>query len=463
MKKRLLFSTFIFLLFCIDVFGQSPRYLINAGFEVPGLNCTSASYSILAESEVPGWVTSDIATRNRVVCGTTSGTMQNGIEIWSNNYGSVPAHSGSQFAEVNAYIASGLYQNLCLLPNETVTFSIWHRKRENDDTRENLIVELIDPATGVTVGRASSSHDAVYGSWTLYSGTVTNNGVQGTRRLGIFGRRYASNGSTSGIDQSRGNLIDDADIDLKPLADIRRFTSQVVTEGSVTNSATSLELYISGNLKDAATVTLQKSGSATYNTDYTIGTPTKGSISVDANGNIVLTLPPGDYDSSNSTGANQGIISIPFTAVNDAVTESGGESITYTVTNTAGGGGGNSNLDMAYNIGGYSAGCSVRVGTATFNITDSPIVLSGELFNDADGLKDNAINGTGTNIANGMFITVLNGTTVVATKAIPACGHGAAGHRRFHAEPEQPRAQPAGGHAEHHCTRCKGRGVLCQQ
>lgn len=420
MKRTLTLSALLVL--SVTLSAQPARYLINSGFELPVLGCSPASYSILPESEIPGWVSSDAVARARISCAVAGATMTNGMELWQTNFNSIPSHSGNQFAEVNAYVNSGMYETLCLLPNETVTFSIWHRKRTNDTNRENLIVQLIDPASGTVVGTASTTHDATFGSWTLYSGTVVNNGVQGARRLGIFGRHYNPDGSLHS-NQSVGNLIDDADIDLKPLVDIKRFSPVAITEGSSTNGSTDLEIYVSGNIKTGtpATVTIQKSGTAVYNTDYTIGTPTRGSVTVNANGDITLTLPAGDYDPSTSAGANAGIIVIPFTAVADGPDNN--ETVTYTITASTGGGGGNTSLDLAYNIGGYSAGCAVRTGTASFSIFDSPIVLSGQLYNDADGLKDGLVNGIGTNAGGTMYITVVNSAgNVVASKALPATG-----------------------------------------
>ncbi|RBQ11287.1 tandem-95 repeat protein, partial [Pedobacter miscanthi] len=424
MKKGLLILAIISLFFAVNVFGQAARYLINPGFEIPFITCTDGpSWNVLPQTQVTGWFSNDNATRGKVECGRGTGSLTNAIEIWLSDYSGVKSHSGRQLAEVNAWVSAGLYQELCLLPNETVTFSIWHRKTIDDKNVERLRIELIDPASGATIGTASSTHDAEYGKWLLYSGTVTNNGVQGTRRLGVFGARLNAQGTTAGLGQDLGNLIDDADVDLKPLADVRRFTSQAITEGSPTNGSTNLELFISGNLKSEATVTISKTGGAArYGIDYTIGTPTRGSISVDQDDNITLTLPAGDYDISTATGSTAGRISIPFTALADNVPEGAGENVTYTITNTTGGGAGNPNLDMAYNIGGYSAGCSVVVGKASFDIVESPVVLSGTLFNDADGLKDGAVNGVSTNIANQMFVKLVSGTTVVASKAISASG-----------------------------------------
>lgn len=423
MKIKLSISFLLILLIQL-AYSQGRRFLINPGFESPVLGCASPNYSTIPETSVPGWVSSDAVSRSIINCGVPGANGVNLIELWTTNFNSIPSRSGSQFAEVNANINSGMYQELCLLPNEVVTFSIWHRKRTNDANRENLVVQLIDPATQTIVGTASAAHDAVFGSWTQYSGTVTNNGVQGIRRLGIFGSRLQANGTPGTLSQSVGNLIDDADIDLKPLVDAKRFTSLSTTEGNATQGNTNLEIMVSGNIKPGApaTVTINKSGTATYGTDYTIGTPTRGTVVVDALGNITLTLPAGDYDPALSTGTNAGIIAIPFVALTDAIADNN-ETVTYTINATSGGGGGNANLDLAFNIGGYSAGCSVRIGTASFSIFDAIIVLSGQLLNDADGFRDNTINGVGTNIGGTMFITVVNSSgNVIASKPVPPNG-----------------------------------------
>jgi len=415
---------FTFLLICSISYqaanAQATRFLVNPSFELPAKGC--ASFSVMPENEVPGWVSSDMTPNGRYECGVFGPNIITPIEIWGAGFQGVGSNTGAQFAEVNAYTNSGMYQSLCLLPNEVVTFSIWHRKQSNSAAiTERLRVELVDPVSGSVISTAATTHDAVFGTWTLYSGTVTNNGTQGARRLGIFGSRLeTATGLPGGLAQNSGNLIDDAAINLRPLVDIRAFSRSSVTEGSLNNSS-NLELLVNGSIKAGSpgTVIIQKTGSATYGVDYTIGTPSRGSVSVDANGNITLTLPTGDYDPSTGTGTLAGLITIPFTIQADAPDNN--EPLTYTITSVSGGGGGNPLLDLSANMGGFSAACGPVVGSANLTIFDPP--LSGQLFNDANGQTDNNINGTPVLPPGGLFMILKdNMGNVVASVPVAANG-----------------------------------------
>jgi hypothetical protein len=334
------------------LFSQIPtRIIVNSGFELPALGCAN-SYAKQSHTNVPGWKTTDSSASSSILCGTAGASQSYLIELWTTTFNSRSAFAGNQFAETNANNAAFLYQEICLLANEAVPFSVWHLRRAASGTGEQIAAEL-KTSTGTNIATAAT-HTAI-GSWTNYTGTLTNNGTTGLRRYGF---RAVSGSNT-------GNLLDNVTISLKPLTDVKNFTAANTYE----TDSNYLNIYVNGTLSNAATVTFTKAGTATYLNDFTIGTPTRGNSSVNASGSITLTLPAGDYNPNLSTGSTAGLISIKIRTLNESVFEAN-ETVRYTITATSGGGNGNAAMDLASNISGLSASCATAVGFAQFNILD---------------------------------------------------------------------------------------------
>ena len=334
------------------LFSQIPtRIIVNPGFEEPALGCAN-SYAKLPQSSVPGWETTDNVSSSTVMCGTAGSAQSFLIELWTSTFNSRSAYQGSQFAETNANSGAFLYQEICLLANESVPFSVWHLRRASSGTGEQIAAHLQTPA-GVSIA-TGSTHTAT-GVWTNYTGTLTNNASTGLRRYGF---RAVSGGNT-------GNLLDNVTISLKPLVDIKGFTST----GTYELDSNYLNVYVNGTLSSAAIVNLTRTGTSTYLSDYTITSPSRGNISMNANGDVQWTLQPGDYNPNLSSGSTAGLISIKFKALNESVYEAN-ESVTYTISSVSGGGGGNSSLDLASSINGLSAACATTVGSAGFSVID---------------------------------------------------------------------------------------------
>jgi hypothetical protein len=353
-KSMILFVVLLGICFAPFIaFSQIPtRIILNPGFETPATGCTS-SYNFIEQANAGGWLTEDAASAPLVTCGASGASRPYLIEMWTTGMGGRSSHSGNQFAEINGTNATFLYQEICLLANESVPFSVWHLRRANSGTNEQMVAELKSSAT--TTIATAATHTAT-GSWTNYTGTLTNNGTAGLRRYGF---RAVSGGS-------QGNLIDDVTISLRPLVDIKSFSTTSAYETG--NNA--LQVYVNGTLLGQATVTISKSGTASYLTDYTIGNPSRGSAVVDAAGNITLTLPAGDYNPNQSTGTDAGLISIPYSILNENVYESN-ETVIYTVTGSANGGNGNAAFNLATSINGQSAACVTAVVTSQFTIFDA--------------------------------------------------------------------------------------------
>ncbi len=334
------------------LFSQIPtRIIVNSGFELPAMGCAN-SYGKIQQASVPGWKTTDSISSTTILCGSAGASSNYLIEIWTSVFNSRSAYAGNQFAETNANSAAFLYQEICLLANEAVPFSVYHLRRAASGTGEQIAAELkTSTGTNIVTG---TTHTAT-GSWTNYTGTLTNNGTTGLRRYGF---RAISGGNT-------GNLLDNITISLKPLTDIKSFTAS----GTYETDSNSLNIYVNGTLVSAAFVTIARTGTATYLSDYTIGNPSRGAAVKNANGDITLTLPAGDYNPNLSTGSTAGLISMKFNALNESVFEPS-ETVRYTITATGNGGGGNPGLDLASSITGLSAACAATVGFAQFSILD---------------------------------------------------------------------------------------------
>lgn len=320
-------------------FAQIPtRSIINTGFEQPPLGCTNC-YNLFPVASVPGWKTTD-----------PTGV----IEIWGNNFQGKVSHSGSQFAEINANTSAFLYQTICVAPNESISYSIWYLKRTS--SVEQMRAQLTEPNNTIV---SQSPIFTATNTWTNYVGTLTNNAVGGSKRIGFVA---VSGGST-------GNLIDDITISIRPVISFRGFQPSAQNEGNQTK----LILLVNGTLTSSATVSLAFSGTANYPADFSIGLPSRGSLAV-FSGSIVLTLPAGDYDPNQLTGPTSGVITIPITALNDLIIEPN-ELITYSIDAVSGGG---SNA-LVFNLNGYGADCMNYVGSATDtikNLSALPIELS---------------------------------------------------------------------------------------
>jgi hypothetical protein len=334
------------------LFSQIPtRIIVNSGFELPAFGCAN-SYAKQSHNNVPGWKTTDSSASSSILCGASGASQSYLIEIWTTTFNSRSAFAGNQFAETNANNAAFLYQEICLLANEAVPFSVWHLRRAASGTGEQIAAEL-KTSTGTNIVTAAT-HTAG-AAWSNYTGTLTNNAVTGLRRYGF---RAVSGGNT-------GNLLDNVTISLKPLVDVKNFTANNTYE----TDSNYLNIYVNGTLSNAATVTFTKSGTATHLTDFTVSNPSRGSATKNAAGTITLTLPAGDYDPNYSTGATAGLISFKVKALNESVFEAN-ETLRYTITATSGGGNGNAAMDLASNISGLSAACATAVGFAQFNIID---------------------------------------------------------------------------------------------
>jgi len=154
--------------------------MINPGIEVPSIN----NSTMLHEDDVPGWETN--ATDHK-------------IEIWASGFLGVPAQEGNQFLELNANEISDLYQEVCINPGSSITWSVWHRGRLGVDVAEVKIGGSIESA--ITLETMSDGNTA----WGKYQGTYT---VPEGQDITYF--VFSSISSTGGV--GLGNFLDNFEI-----------------------------------------------------------------------------------------------------------------------------------------------------------------------------------------------------------------------------------------------------------
>lgn len=302
---------------------QVQRSFINLGFELPPLNpngpdCVGvwANSTVMPASDVPGWST----THDEMIGWCTNNGGTTGfvppteaaplIDIWkSEKVNGVPSRSGAQHAELNAFRASRIYQTVCLLNGEQVTWRFSHRARGElngtgpgfdrmafkintdggSDVQEIVVVESNANGNGQVVScgpsatcNAPTTYTVPGGPgpsarhWIDYSGSFTWNLSSGNYQFGF----EAVSSSSPHIDE--GNLIDDIQLSgLKPFVELSNNTYSSL-EGSTADVA----ILFSGLVEGAPLVVEIEviAGSATAGQDYTAPAVISVSIPPDPNG-----------------------------------------------------------------------------------------------------------------------------------------------------------------------------------
>jgi hypothetical protein len=186
--------------------------ITNGSFEDP-LQAPN-TFSLKNASLVSGWKTT--ASDNR-------------IEFWGTGFNGVPSQNGSQFVELNASVSSGLYQDLCVLPGDSISWSIAHRGRAGVDRMD---IKIGVPGALVTQRTVSTGQN-----WVIYTGTYKV-------PLGQTVTRFQFEAvSTATGNNSVGNFIDNVQIGLisrVPILGSWSILSGTATITSPTNPSTTV-------------------------------------------------------------------------------------------------------------------------------------------------------------------------------------------------------------------------------
>ena len=303
---------------------QVKRNFNNLGFESPALQ-TPGCRVYIADDQVPGWRTTHPpgTTQNVGGCIVPPGFAQSAplIELWrtprdNGSGGAVIAPQGTQIAELNAEVASRLFQDVCLINGESVRWSFSHRGRgsatvydvanfglSTDSVNYTPVVQVSTTNNGSFLAPVISSGTGntpvnIPGNttWVNYSGQFNYAGSTGRVFMG-FG---AVGGTTS------GNLLDDIRLEVAPLVEFTASSSS--TPESASDNLP--QLRVSGTVYNPITIVVQiVGGSAVLGTDFTTPSGTN---------TISISVPAGNYDGTASTGS---LFTVPVTVIDDAVPE----------------------------------------------------------------------------------------------------------------------------------------------
>lgn len=301
------------------VAAQVQRSFINASFEQPAL-VTPGCRVYIADAQVPGYTTSHPAqaTENVGGCVVPGGFAQTApiIELWRTprdnaSGGTVNAPAGVQIAELNAAVASRIFQNVCLINNERIAWRFNHRGRGSATTHDQASFVVGASTNVVSVGTTNNgaflapivgqgtvnapANVAGNASWVRYTGAFNYSGPTGVTSLGF----EATNGTTS------GNLLDDIQIELAPFVEFVQPSSST-PESASSNVPT---LRVDGTALAAFTITVNiAGGTATLGTDYT----TPGNSTV-----LTVTIPAGTYDGAGADSE----FALPIAVIQDLAPE----------------------------------------------------------------------------------------------------------------------------------------------
>ncbi|MBC1906305.1 DUF5011 domain-containing protein [Listeria booriae] len=234
--------------------------LQNGSFEQPVI--PYGEWATFDQSQVPGWQT----------------TASDGLIEIQNHNENRDAADGEQYAELNAYEASALYQDIATTPGAKVRWQVSHRGRHTTDT---ATVKFGSPGDLKLIDTMTTSVDA----WKTYSGTYTIPAGQTTTRFEF---------EAVGGDPRNGNLLDNI---------VFATQSFITVSGSVDKTSVKKDKTATYSF-DAK----NEGGMASQNTTLTIPIPqevTLDSPNVKVDGVSVV----GSYDS------NTRILSIPLGSI----------------------------------------------------------------------------------------------------------------------------------------------------
>ena len=359
----------------VSVPAHAQRVIVNPSFESndpqgPG----TANYQIYSNGQVTGW-------------NSVSGE----IELWDSGFQSVPAHDGSVFAEMNANVPGALYQNICMVNGESISWTFAHRARAGGPATQTARFQIANSSGALIQNLATQSSTTANQVWNVNNGTATYTGAAGVQRVQFITTDAGS----------YGNFLDDIRITLNPFIELSSASGSGVES---IPSANIPALRISGTLFSSRTVNVSiTGGTATRGSDYT--TPGGGA-------SFTVTIPAGTY--------NNTTIPLGITIIDDNLVE-GSETIQIAL-----------NSGTGYTVASTSSCGGTPITNATYTITDneSPVVLTKAWVNGIAGdavslaISGGALPVAGSSTAGGATANAtaiaLTGSTLTLTEAFTA-------------------------------------------
>ena len=264
-----------FLLFwCVMSYATSAaaqqRTFINGGFEQndpqgPG----TPTFQIYNQNVVPEW-SDDTGF----------------IELWDSGFQNTPAFEGDVFAELNANSSGSLYQEICLINGETLSWSFAHRARLTSNINPQTVIFELADSSNTQLQALSSQTSFQGGDWNVNSGSVTYTGPSSVVRSRFFTN---DPGST-------GNFLDDLQFNISAFA---QFTAPVGQD--LEQSGGNIpEIEVFGRVDNVTSIPILITGGTADTIDYT-----QSAVNVD--------IPVGLYSGQR--------FPLPLTIINNALSE----------------------------------------------------------------------------------------------------------------------------------------------
>gem|GEM_PF-4799159 len=342
------------------------------------------------------------------------------VETWGSNNnpdltGPVAANTGTNFVELNAFVGSMIYQNVCLVADDTLTYRFAHRRRVlggSGNNPDSAAFRIKDQANGLVQTVTTSS--VTGSSWAIRTGTATlGAGVSGILRLGFEAI------TTSSGNIAAGNLLDSISISLRPLVDLGGSASSgAQAEGQDLGD---IFIRINGTSQAGGTViALQRiaplNGDATaLDSDFVLAVGAGASMSHAAGSDLwLITIPAGaEFDGGVAPGAAGATnppdgISIDVDALTDALIEPR-ESFRFRIVDPS--------------VSGSSNNWLSRAPTCSTQTTVTPdFVITGQSQVRLAKISDGAIGGFNFTFGNADTDLLAAGTQTAAAIATSASG-----------------------------------------
>ncbi len=274
---KLIFITAIFNLITPALAAQ--RSIINSGFEdVSAFPGGIPSYVITPDANIPGW-------------NSTSGN----IEVWRDGFQAKLASAGTYFIELNPNVPIGLYQDVCLVNGETLSWTFDHAARTGGTSPQTIEYEVViltevEPNQTLQLSSVTPTNNNATNNWSTVSDSAVYTGPTGIQRLQF---RSTNAGSF-------GNFLDNIQITLVPELAFNP-TDTIAAENI---SAGLPSVFVTGEVQSVITVILSidSNSTATEGSDFDLVSST-------------ITIPVGTYDGVSASSE----FLIPITVYEDAV------------------------------------------------------------------------------------------------------------------------------------------------
>jgi trimeric autotransporter adhesin len=294
------------------------------------------------------------------------------IEVWrgvNTGNGGQPETSGAgqQHAELNGSDDAALYQDVCVLPGETVGWSLLHAVRFSDKTNK-MQVSITDPVAwnDSKIPPTTQLYNSGDLSTTYADGWKSKTGTWQSTNTSVKKLRFAFQAIQGSGNNSVGNFIDDVRLSFSPFIDFlptaENVNLAITTEGNPSASNRPyyyLSLRINGELKSSGSVKINLTGLNQYR-QFTLGSVLKGTAAATAGltatksgAQITLNIPAGIYDPN--VVSNYIHIPIDFS---DTIKKPN-DNLVFTLSNPTGGG------SSALEIGSGNCGGAARTTVNT--------------------------------------------------------------------------------------------------